>query len=253
MQNFGEQLTAARKAAQMTQEQLADAIHVARNTISSWENGHRQPDVDTLKQLGQLLHYDFINGTSVSDSDTNLNESTDTAKEETTETVPEKQVSKVSHTRLFIIALTAVIVAIILLILLLFGRKPVGAASISIHPLENPVYAVEDPSFIGGVGWAPVFIVRNESEIPFTPTSLTLNFMINDVVDDSIELDYETVRSWMIHDTIRKEDEPLEWEFGTNHNLVTHMTIILRGTDSNGNELEYESSIIFSKDPKPEE
>ena len=49
MPNFADQLTAARKAAGMTQEQLADAVHVARNTISSWERGRTQPDLDTLR------------------------------------------------------------------------------------------------------------------------------------------------------------------------------------------------------------
>ncbi len=62
MTNFADQLIAARKAAGMTQEQLADAVHVARNTISSWEHGRTQPDLDTLRLLGQVLHYDFMNG-----------------------------------------------------------------------------------------------------------------------------------------------------------------------------------------------
>ena len=59
MTNFAEQLTAARKAAGMTQEELSEAVHVARNTISNWERGQRQPDLDTLRLLGQVLHTDF--------------------------------------------------------------------------------------------------------------------------------------------------------------------------------------------------
>lgn len=62
MSSFADQLTAARKAAGMTQEQLADAVHVARNTISSWERGRTQPDLETLRLLGQVLHFDFVNG-----------------------------------------------------------------------------------------------------------------------------------------------------------------------------------------------
>ena len=49
MSSFADQLTTARKAAGMTQEQLADMVHVARNTISSWERGRTQPDLDTLR------------------------------------------------------------------------------------------------------------------------------------------------------------------------------------------------------------
>ena len=48
MPSIADQLTAARKAAGMTQEQLADAVHVARSTVSSWERGRTQPDLDTL-------------------------------------------------------------------------------------------------------------------------------------------------------------------------------------------------------------
>ena len=66
MPNFADQLTAARKAAGLTQEQLADSVHVARNTVSSWERGRTQPDLDTLRLLGQVLHFDFINGDAAS-------------------------------------------------------------------------------------------------------------------------------------------------------------------------------------------
>ncbi len=62
MATFAERLTAARKAAGMTQEQLSEAVHVARNTISNWERGQRQPDLETLRLLGKVLHTDFLAG-----------------------------------------------------------------------------------------------------------------------------------------------------------------------------------------------
>lgn len=64
MAEFGEQLTSARKAAGMTQEDLASAIHVSRTTISSWERGRTQPDLDTLRQLSTALHWDFMASTT---------------------------------------------------------------------------------------------------------------------------------------------------------------------------------------------
>ena len=51
MPTFAEQLTAARKAAGMTQEEQAEAIHVARNTISNWECGQRRPDLVLISEL----------------------------------------------------------------------------------------------------------------------------------------------------------------------------------------------------------
>ena len=62
MATFAEQLTAARKAAGMTQEQLSEAMHVARTTISNWERGQRQPDLDSLRLLEKILHTNFLNG-----------------------------------------------------------------------------------------------------------------------------------------------------------------------------------------------
>ena len=60
MATFAEQLIAARKAANMTQEVLANAIHVTRTTISSWERGRTRPDIESLKLLSQTLNWDFM-------------------------------------------------------------------------------------------------------------------------------------------------------------------------------------------------
>ena len=60
MQNFGEQLTAARKAKGMTQEALAQAAAVTRQTISSWERGRTLPDVDSVRRLSSILGVEFM-------------------------------------------------------------------------------------------------------------------------------------------------------------------------------------------------
>ena len=60
--NFRQKLIEARKAAGMTQEELALAVHVTRSTVSSWERGRTKPDVETIKLLSGVLKYDFISG-----------------------------------------------------------------------------------------------------------------------------------------------------------------------------------------------
>ena len=77
MPSFAEQLSAARKAAGLTPEQLADTVHVARNTISSWERGRTQPDLNTLRTLGQILHFDFMNGNSLPQEEENTKAETE--------------------------------------------------------------------------------------------------------------------------------------------------------------------------------
>lgn len=46
-----------RKEKNMTQEQLAEELNVARQTVSKWETGETVPDVDSLKKLANLLGF----------------------------------------------------------------------------------------------------------------------------------------------------------------------------------------------------
>lgn len=40
-----------RKHAGLTQDDLAERMHVTRQTVSSWETGRTQPDIETLSAL----------------------------------------------------------------------------------------------------------------------------------------------------------------------------------------------------------
>ncbi len=64
MKTLGEKLVAARNAQNLTQEQLASRINVARTTISNWENDRSHPDYDSLCALSDVLHYDFLSESS---------------------------------------------------------------------------------------------------------------------------------------------------------------------------------------------
>ena len=52
---MGEKLKAARKAAGMTQQQLADALGCRAKDISRWESGLHEPGALTLKKMAQFL------------------------------------------------------------------------------------------------------------------------------------------------------------------------------------------------------
>lgn len=45
-----------RKKHGLTQKQLANALHVAQNTVCNWENGVRQIDTEYIKQLAEYFH-----------------------------------------------------------------------------------------------------------------------------------------------------------------------------------------------------
>ena len=53
---IGARIREARKARGMTLQQLADAIHKSRASMSKYENGEITLDVQTLHEIGQALH-----------------------------------------------------------------------------------------------------------------------------------------------------------------------------------------------------
>ncbi len=52
---INENIKACRKAAGMTQEELAVRLHVVRQTVSKWEQGASVPDAEVLVCMGQVL------------------------------------------------------------------------------------------------------------------------------------------------------------------------------------------------------
>ena len=53
---FGEKLKDARKAAGLSQEQLAQKLSVSRSAVAKWESDKGMPDVNNLKAMAQLLN-----------------------------------------------------------------------------------------------------------------------------------------------------------------------------------------------------
>lgn len=54
-----------RKEKNMTQEQLAEELNVARQTVSKWETGESVPDIDSLKKLAVLLEFSIDNALDI--------------------------------------------------------------------------------------------------------------------------------------------------------------------------------------------
>ena len=59
MNSFDNNLKRLRISRNLKQEELAEQMNVTRQTISGWETGRRQPDLDTLKQLAEVLDADI--------------------------------------------------------------------------------------------------------------------------------------------------------------------------------------------------
>ncbi|MBD5457345.1 MAG: helix-turn-helix domain-containing protein [Lachnospiraceae bacterium] len=54
--NFGKNLQVMRKMTNMTQEELAEKMHVSRQTISKWELGTIWPEMEKLVELCEMFH-----------------------------------------------------------------------------------------------------------------------------------------------------------------------------------------------------
>jgi len=59
MTSFDQNLKRLRLQRGMKQEDLADRMNVTRQTVSGWETGRRQPDLDTLRKLAEVLDADI--------------------------------------------------------------------------------------------------------------------------------------------------------------------------------------------------
>jgi transcriptional regulator with XRE-family HTH domain len=60
MPGINENLRRLRKAKGMTQSEAADSISVTRQTVSSYESGRTQPDLETLKRLAEAYQVDLL-------------------------------------------------------------------------------------------------------------------------------------------------------------------------------------------------
>ena len=54
--NFAEKLKTLRKQKNISQEQLAEKIHVSRQAITKWENGNGIPDIENLLAISSIFN-----------------------------------------------------------------------------------------------------------------------------------------------------------------------------------------------------
>ena len=55
MTEFAKQLQSLRKKANLSQEDIAEQLHISRQAVSKWEQGQSAPDVETCLKLCEVL------------------------------------------------------------------------------------------------------------------------------------------------------------------------------------------------------
>jgi len=77
--SLGRFIADKRKALQLTQEELADKVHVSKSAIAKWETNGGIPDRDNLKKLSEVMHvsvddlHRIINSINYEDVDLEIN------------------------------------------------------------------------------------------------------------------------------------------------------------------------------------
>ena len=57
--SFKDRLKSLRKERGLTQQKLANLLHVSQNAVYNWENGIREPNIDTIQQIAKFLECDI--------------------------------------------------------------------------------------------------------------------------------------------------------------------------------------------------
>lgn len=250
--DFAEQLTAARKACGMTQEQLGALVHMSRQGISHWEHGRALPDAETLKALSQALNYDFSNAHPLAEGGENQ-----TASQEEAQGVPAAE--KPGHTQRWLyICIAALVLALVLLLVTrpagqpaVQGSGPDAAppqriaeqAEVLILVHQNPITPSIDPALGPEPWWIYRMVFRENAGVDFTMERLTTTYLYGNGKTKEIVQDGAFIEAYLGSNVLRRG-----WEVGWNGaepmEDIVSITVRLDGTDALGNVLSSELEIL---------
>lgn len=264
MQNFSEQLIAARKAQGMTQEKLAEVMEVSRPMISHWENGRAQPDVESLRRLSQLLHYDFLQGQALSEN---------AQQEQAPENSPAASQKRRGwgYVLAFVCGVLLTLSVQFALIPLLTsapkstpqsdypedaysvawykepGEPVPGQAYIAIHTAENPIKAAPIADFGGDPGWRFTYFMEETNGVAFTVEELTHTRFSEEGSANVLSYTGEDIKAAWGNNAIPAGGKATRGG-GTRLQPLVGEGLLIRGTDANGNKLEFHYFLEFSQE-----
>ena len=228
-----------RRALGLTQDQLADMLHVSRQTVSHWETGRVTPDLENLSQLAEALECSFVIGEKEPEATPD-----DAVDADDVPAPGDEKSSAPRRQRSLWIALTAAILLIALTAGVLALMRP-DAAEIRVTPQDGEAYLIRDSRFESGAGWDVPFYFENVSDVPFRIERLEGRYYEGDSLWATAVVPAELLWPRMSSEWLRKGDFPLCWPFGTDHTQLTRMECTIYGTDENGNALAFTGSVRY--------
>ena len=264
MSSIGERISDVRKARGYTQDQLAERIHVSRQTISHWENERALPDFESIKQLSQVLGYDFSSEnegiasrfeSNVSGADNPLSGDFSSENGETTGKrfepktagtggLPPADGSRRGRRGKWW-ALAGVVCLLMVAAVAGWRFSKRAAAEVAVRPLSPVVYLTSLDE--GAEGWAATFVFENGSAVPFLPDHVTALYYADGQLVNKDKVSYSELSRWMDGDRMRREDTALQWTFSVNYGNLTRIECVLAGTDDNGHALSARAEVELAK------
>ena len=127
------------------------------------------------------------------------------------------------------------------------AQKQESQAFLPLTPISNPApLLIEDANFGGENGWFYGFSVENKSDVAFTALELIEQFFDQDACINKLVYSADQMTEWGAPAVYQTGDT---WQLmgGMREQDVDAVGYVLRGTDANGNELEFMTCIELER------
>lgn len=272
---IGDQIREARNRLGMSQDDLAERIHVSRGKISHWETGLRPPKAEEIRELEEVLQCKFVieqeqvqppEGQTAKATDSQ-GEAASAEKKSVLHALLQKSVPAWLCT-----AIVGGVFAVMLVIMLCttsnlqkqidtLSKPPLspyslawyqekderedGKAFITITTDPNPVKAIPDPDGGNQNIWLYTISMVEHNGISFTVNEMTLQ-PFNGNVPMKVIAEYAERLASAWGENIIPANGMQYWRTGMPVQAISHMGILIKGIDANGSAMEFRSIVEFS-------
>lgn len=275
--SIGDQIRDARNRKNLSQEELATLIHVSRGKVSHWETGLRVPKAADIKEMEKVLQCKFeIEQEQAQSPKGRAAESADSPSK-----AAYAKKKSVLHTLLqksvpawLCAAIVGAVFAVMLVIMLCTTSnlqkqidaltQPVitpyslawfqepdvpeeGKAFVRISSDQKPVMAQPNPDGGDRNIWYYQLSFFEQNGIPFTITELITQPFNGDFPKEAI-IENEEWLSSVWGDNIIPANGIQHLGAGMPVQAITHMCVLIKGVDANGNKLEFRGVVEFSQE-----
>ena len=270
MSTIGEQIKDARKAKKMTQEELADALHVARSSIASWEVGRRMPDLEMIMRLSQVLDVRFdVQQAVLTKDDIETTVQEDQLPDERTAADEQMQSQKGKNKKIWVVGSIGLAICLIACVLLLIWprifhkstAKPYTASDGEIYTIERFKQATAVNASCAYLRLNPTLTVSKGENVDYWLFSVECHEMNGIGFDiDRVEQVYFAKEKANVEMIITSADMTAygmetnippygDWSYTGGlpvQNTVYGVGILIRGTDTAGVSLAFPVYIPFA-------